>query len=245
MTRRIQLGKTIRIDNRATLTVSGVYKDIPSNSSFSAVKFLVPWQLYEQEDWVKSSIHNWGNYSFQAFVQLKPSIDIARTSSKIRDIIVENNERADSKPALFLYSMKGWHLYDRFENGISAGGRITLIWMFGAIGTFILLLACINFINLSTARSEKNAKEVGVRKVIGSQRIQLAFRFLSESFMIVLIAFALSLVLVQLSLAWFNQISGKQIQLILTPYFLAAGIGFVLFTGLLAGLYPSVYIIFA
>lgn len=236
------LGKTIKLDNKNNVTVSGIYEDLPRNSSFHAVKFVAPWLLFEREEWFKSTSQNWGNYSFQAFVQLKPAASMEGVSAKIKDVLVKNNNHADSKPELLLHAMRDWHLFEDFENGKNVGGSITFVWLFGTIGVFILLLACINFINLSTARSDKNAREVGVRKAIGSLQSQLAIRFLTESFMVVLIAFGLSLLSVQLLLDWFNQLAGKNTELVFNYQFVSVCIAFILLTGLLAGLYPAAYI---
>ena len=143
----------------------------------------------------------------------------------------------------FLYPMKDWHLYSDFKNGLPDGGRITFVWLFGIVGIFVLLLACINFMNLSTARSEKRAKEVGIRKAIGSMKKQLMQQFLSESFLVVFLAFIISLLLVLLSLSWFNELADKKISIPFSnPYFWLFNFAFIIITALLAGAYPSFYL---
>jgi putative ABC transport system permease protein len=139
--------------------------------------------------------------------------------------------------------MSTWHLYSEFEDGKPAGGRITFVWLFGIVGAFVLLLACINFINLSTARSEKRAKEVGVRKSVGSGKTQLVFQFLSESFLVVIFAFIVSLALMTVSLGIFNELADKDIELPLSNiWFWTIMIGFIMITGFMAGLYPAFYL---
>src|SRR3978361_2237541 len=139
--------------------------------------------------------------------------------------------------------MSKWHLYAEFKNGANTGGRIQYVWWFGIIGLFVLLLACINFMNLSTARSEKRAKEVGIRKAIGSLRRQLIYQFLSESLLVVAFAFIFAIILAQLGLPFFNEVAGKKITILWSsPLFWLAGIGFSLVTGLLSGSYPALYL---
>jgi ABC-type antimicrobial peptide transport system permease subunit len=139
--------------------------------------------------------------------------------------------------------MSHWHLYSEFTNGQSSGGRIQYVWLFGLVGIFVLLLACINFMNLSTARSEKRSLEVGIRKVMGSQRMQLVNQFFSESFMIALFAFLLALLIALLAFPGFNSIAEKQLSFPWqVPAFWLVSIAFVIFTGLLAGSYPAVFL---
>ena len=177
------------------------------------------------------------------FVQVKPNIDASRESAKIKDI---NNPHEPSKAfyaSVLLHPLSRWHLYSEFRNGINTGGRIQFVWLFGFIGGIILLLACINFMNLSTARSEKRAKEVGIRKSVGSLRSQLIGQFFSESLFTAFIAFTLSILLVLISLSWFNTIAGKKISIPWeNPVFWAIGLGFVAVTGLIAGSYPALYL---
>jgi ABC-type antimicrobial peptide transport system permease subunit len=162
---------------------------------------------------------------------------------KLNALKSKSNDDARFRPEIFLHPMSKWHLYSDFKNGVSIGGRIQYVWLFGIIGIFVLLLACINFMNLSTARSEKRAKEVGIRKAIGSLRKQLILQFYSESLLIAVFAFIFSLILVQLALPFFNQVADKKIAVLWgSPMFWLAVIGFSLFTGLIAGSYPALYL---
>jgi len=172
-----------------------------------------------------------------------PAMD--RISAKIKNVKLDNIHEAEKigKAQLFLQPMSRWHLYDEFKNGVNAGGRIEFVWLFGIIGIFVLILACINFMNLSTARSEKRAKEVGIRKAIGSLRRQLMVQFFSESFLMTALAFIFSLALVQLILPFFNEVADKKMMVLWShPLFWLAGIGFSLLTGLIAGSYPALYL---
>src|SRR6202012_713910 len=165
--------------------------------------------------------------------QVADNADINKVSAKIRDIKKDkvNKVELKQKNQVFLNPMKNWHLYSDFKNGVIAGGRIQYVWLFGIIGVFVLLLACINFMNLSTARSEKRAREVGIRKAIGSLRAQLVYQFFSESLLCVMLAFTISLLLVQLSLSFFNQLAGKQMSILWSnPLFWLLSIGFSLIT---------------
>jgi ABC-type antimicrobial peptide transport system permease subunit len=151
--------------------------------------------------------------------------------------------RKNLKPEVFLHPMRKWHLNSEFENGVNVGGRIEYVWLFGIIGALVLLLVCINFMNLSTARLEKRAKEVGIRKAVGSTRSQLVTQFFSESFLVVGLAFVLSLLLVMVALPLFNELADKGMSI---PWasttFWVASLGFSLFTGLTAGSYPALYL---
>jgi putative ABC transport system permease protein len=238
------INKVIKIDNKANAKVVGVYEDFPNNSDFKDVHFLSPWSLYLTiESNANNSKNEWDSNSFLIFTQLKKETDFAKVSAKIKDIRMKRDNPPPYKPAFFLHPMSKWHLYSDFKNGINVGGTITFVWLFGIIGLFVLLLACINFMNLSTARSEKRAKEVGVRKAIGSMRGQLISQFLSESLLVVVFAFVLSLLLVELSLPFFNQVSDKNMSILWSnPWFWLIGIGISLLTGLVAGSYPALYL---
>ena len=236
------VGKTVRHQYTSDLQVTGVFRDLPHSSQFRKVKFFTTWEHYKKTNpWVASSADSWGNHSFQLFVQLSEHADIEAVSNQIKDIETPHNKAG--KPAYFLFPMSDWHLYSDFKNGQNIGGRIQFVWMFSIIGLFVLLLACINFMNLSTARSEKRAKEVGVRKTVGSGRSQLIYQFLSESFLLTFIAMVFSILLVQLSLSWFNELADKDLSVPWRqPLFYLTLVGFAGLTGLLAGSYPAFYL---
>jgi hypothetical protein len=240
------MDKINRLDNNADVKVTGVYEDLPHNSSFSELGFVAPWSLYvATTGWIKESQDRWDNNSFQLFVQLAPNAEMEVVSARIRNAKRNRVDKEDLplNAQVFLHPMRKWHLYSEFENGVNAGGRIEYVRLFGIIGAFVLLLACINFMNLSTARSEKRAREVGIRKAIGSGRPQLIGQFLSESLLIVGIALGLALLLVVQVLPFFNQVADKRMTVPWTiPGFWLLTAGFSLFTGLLAGSYPALYL---
>ncbi|MCB0647075.1 MAG: ABC transporter permease [Saprospiraceae bacterium] len=238
--------KTIKIDNKDDLSVTGVYKDFPKNSGFSDVGHLLSWKYYEaRSSWVKNSMTEWNDNSWQCYVQMAQTSNPEKVHSKIRDIVLNNvnNDRKLANPEVFIHPMSDWHLYSGVENGKMSGGRIQYVWLFGFIGLFVLILACINFMNLSTAQSEKRAKEVGIRKAVGSVRSQLINQFMSESMLTVFISFLLSLLLVFALKPWFSDLAGKTLNL---PYlnvnFWIISIAFLGMTGLLAGSYPALFL---
>src|SRR6266536_2197321 len=235
------VNKTILFDNNINSKITGVFADIPTNSEFHGVQVLLPWSSFLQQDWVRNSINNWGNNSFQLFAQINNKASFESITSKIKDI--GKKHYPQSKPEYFLQPMKNWHLYSDFKNGKNAGGKITFVRLFGIIGLFILFIACINFMNLSTARSERRAKEVGIRKASGSLRWQLITQFFIESLSVVLFAFLLSIFLLELSIPFFNEVANKKISIPWSELlFWLAGLGFSLFTGLIAGSYPAFYL---
>jgi putative ABC transport system permease protein len=236
------MNKTIRVDNKAVLKVGGVFADPPQNTSFYDTKILMAWAKYvELEDWMKRNTDNWGNHSWPTFGLLAPGVNAAALTAKVKDIPKAHNK--DGAEALFIQPMDNWHLYSDFKDGHLNGGRIRFVWLFGIIGVFVLLLACINFMNLSTARSEKRAREVGIRKTVGSLRGQLIGQFLCESVLVALLAFVLTIGWVALSLPFFNSLSDKDMHLPwAVPLFWGLGLGFTIFTGLLAGSYPAFYL---
>lgn len=238
--------KALKMDNRLNVKVTGVYEDLPYNSSFRDMQFMAPWRLFEIiSPWMKTEEDPWRANSYQTLVQLHEHADMDKVSAKIKDIKVKNirPEQLKYKPEVFLNPMSQWHLYSEFKDGQRIGGQIEFVWLFGIIGSFVLLLACINFMNLSTARSEKRAKEVGIRKAIGSVRQQLIAQFFSESLMVVGLAFVLALILVLLILPQFNDIADKKLSILWSnPYFWFAGVSFSIITAVVAGSYPALYL---
>jgi putative ABC transport system permease protein len=240
------IGKQMRIDNTMDVSVTGVYEDLPHNSHFYRTQFFAPWELLV-------SVNTWmlgqgfKNNFLDIYVELAPSTDFENVSASIKDAILNNvkddKEYVAVNPQLFVHPMNKWHLQSEWKNGKLAGGLLQFVWLFGIVGVFVLLLACINFMNLSTARSERRAKEVGIRKTMGSFRLQLVHQFFSESFLVVLLAFIIALLIVILSLGWFNELAGKQMSLPwLSTYFWGISFAFVFITGLLAGSYPAIYL---
>jgi len=235
------MGKILKLDTQL-IKVTGVYTDLPVNSSFATYQFIVPFQLQENRPEIKALA--WGNSWFQTYVQLNDNVSIAAASGAIKMVKAKNSEGDRRfKPELFLHPLDQWHLRSKFKSGVIVGGSIEYVWLYATIGLFVLLLACINFMNLSTARSEKRAKEVGIRKAVGSLRGPLIRQFFSESVFIAGLAFVLAIVIVQLLLPFFNQVSGKKMGIPWNqPMFWLAGICFTIVTGLIAGSYPALYL---
>ena len=233
------INKMIRIDNRFDLKVGGVYEDMPSNTTFASAGFLLPWDNRAN---VLNTITDWDYHSCELFVQLADGADLDQVSDKIRNIptpyiIASTHEQ------IMLHPMDKIHLYSEFQNGKVVGGKIQYVWLISIIGGFVLLLACINFMNLSTARSEKRAREVGIRKTVGSRHNQLVGQFLIESIVVSFTALVLSIILVQLSLPFFNSLANKQMSILwINPLFWLFISGFALFCGIISGSYPAFYL---
>ncbi len=242
------MDKIIKIDNKLDVKVTGVYEDLPQNTQFNEVRFIAPWDLYVSSNaGVKKAQDEaiWENNSWQILVQTAPNIDFEKISTKIGGIIANHSKEAKlAQVQVFLHPMRLWHLYTAWdENGAPSQARIQYVWLFGIIGFFVLLLACINFMNLSTARSEKRAKEVGIRKAIGSLRSQLMGQFFSESLLVVTFAFAISLLMALLILPWFNGVADKKMALLWSnPFFWGFSLGFGFITAMIAGSYPAFYL---
>ena len=232
------IGEIVVIDNADTFKVTGILKDLPTNTDFT-FEFLVPWAYLTQKGWDDT---HWGNNSVATYVMLKKDVNFSDFSAKIKTLR-ENYDENSSDMVTLLYPYSRTYLYNEFENGKEIGGRIDLIKMFGIIAAIILIIACINFMNLSTARSEKRAKEVGVRKVMGAPKRHLIYQFLGESILISAIAAIFSILLVLLVLPAFNDLVGHELELDFTSmWFWISALAIVLFTGLLAGSYPALYL---
>lgn len=237
------IGRILKMDNTLSLKVVGVYEDVPSTSDFnSELDFIAPLEIEARRG---NRSLGWNNNWLQVYVQLADHVNISKASQAIKDAKLRNVDEYDKRfqPQLFLHPMERWHLYSSFENGVNTGGRIEFVWMFGAIGAFVLLLACINFMNLSTARSQKRSKEVGVRKVIGSGRIQLIRQFFTESLVVVVLAFMVAIFIVQVSMPLFNQIAAKNIGVDWTNPLLWSVVSVLaVVVTLTAGSYPALYL---
>ncbi len=235
------LGKIVRVDNTYDMNVTGILKNIPKNSSLE-FQCLMSHKRIQQEGWIKNSLNNWGNYSFPVYVELQPGVDKKEVDAKIKDLMVKNGQ-TDVPREFFLHPMERWRLHSTFENGKESGGMIDYVVGFSAIAIFIVVIACINFMNLATARSERRAREVGVRKSVGSRRRELVFQFLGESVLITAIAFLCAIVLVEVALPFYNDLTEKRLFLeYSTPQFWVIGILVVLITGIVSGSYPALYL---
>jgi putative ABC transport system permease protein len=239
------LNKMVRVDNKDNLKVTAILKDLPANSSLQ-FSYIIPFSYMEvTQNWVKQArVSSYGNNAFQIFAQLKPGVSYTHVAAKIKDI--EKTETGNTNAMnsnVIMQPVKDWHLYADYKNGKALDGFIQYVRIFSIIGILVLLIACINFINLSTARSVKRAREVGVRKAIGSQRKDLIFQFLTESALVTFISFLFSLAIVQMALPAFNSLTGT---IIGVPYssasFWLIMLTCVLTTALLAGSRPAFYL---
>ncbi|MEP6681748.1 MAG: ABC transporter permease [Parafilimonas sp.] len=235
------IGKVIRIDSSDNFTVTGVMKDLPNNTSFD-FDYLLPWSYLKK---IGGDDTYWGNNSVQSYLLLKPGVSQAAFDKKIQNVTIDHTKGTgdSSTTRVFTYPLKSTWLYSKSENGYYVGGRVETVKLFGIIAAFILLIACINFMNLSTARSEKRAKEVGIRKVVGAQKGMLIIQFIGESILLAFIAFLLSILIVELSLPGFNTLVGKQLFIDFgNAYYWLFALTFIVFTGVLAGSYPAFYL---
>jgi putative ABC transport system permease protein len=233
------VGKSVKVDNLLDYRIGGVYADLPKNTTFNGLQAVLPWDNaangYHRDN------NDWQDHNGECYVELAPGVTAEEATARTKDLPTPFFK--DYHEEGLIYPMDKAYLYNQFEFNKPSGGRITMVWLFGIIGVFVLLLACINFMNLSTARSEKRAKEVGIRKTIGSLRSQLITQFLSESVLLAVIALFFALILAQLSLPFFNGLAAKQMSIPWTsPLFVVAMLGFTVFTGLLAGSYPAFYL---
>ena len=232
------INKTIKLDSTDNFLVKGVLKDLPSNTRFD-FEYLLPWSYLIKLGWNNDS---WLSNNVSSFVMLKPDADPTAFNAKIKDFTRRHANNPDVWTH-FLHPLSKWHLYSEFENGKPSGGRITTVRLFGIIAAFILLIACINFMNLSTARSQKRAKEVGIRKVAGAGKGMLIRQFITESFIIACISGIIALLTVQFVLPVFNELIGTEVFI---PYnnlsFWIYSLAFIGFTSLLAGSYPAFYL---
>jgi putative ABC transport system permease protein len=230
------IGKVVKVDSNANFTVTAIMKDLPNNTRFN-FEYLLPWAYMKKLGWDED---NWGNNEVETYVLLKQGVTLAAANAQLKTI---TRSRSKEDIDVFLHPLTKLRLYSKFENGINVGGRITTVRIFGMIAVFILFIACINFMNLSTARSEKRAKEVGIRKVAGAPRSLLIGQFLGESILIALISGVLALFAVYLCLPSFNLLVDKQLFLPFgNVYFWLTALAFILFTGVLAGSYPAFYL---
>lgn len=230
------VGQSVELEHEEVLTVSGVFENVPPNSSMQ-FDFLHPFEkLKKEQEWLRS----WQSNGPRTVVTLTEGSDADFVSEKIADFVKQRNE--ESNVTLFLQPFSERYLYGRFRDGKQAGGRIEYVRLFSIIAIFILIIACINFMNLSTARASRRAKEVGVKKAVGADKGSLIFQYLSESTLIAFFSMFVAIVLVRLALPQFNLITDKEIGLVFSPFLASIFGGIILFTGLLAGSYPALYL---
>ncbi len=232
------IGKSIRVDNKQDYVVTGVLKDIPANSSLQ-FEWIAPFQIwYQQSPWA----HVWGNQSINTYIELKPGVSPASIDKQLYSYVQKREPSSTAHP--FLFSMKDWRLYDEFVNGKkTGGGRVETVRMFSIIAWIIILIACINFMNLATARSEKRSREVGVRKVLGAGKKSLVFRFMGEAIFLATLASMLAVIVMTLILPFFNSLVQKNLQLGLAdPFHILILLVLTFVCGIVAGSYPSLYL---
>ncbi len=234
---KIRLGQTITLENRFQFTVTGVMKDIPGNSIFT-FKGVIPYSFLRE---IGASNDIWGSNSILTFVQLEKGSDTKEVNKKLTDVVLEYLPQTTTKYVLFPF--QDIHLHSQFGYGENRGPVITVL-IFTLIAVFVLLIACMNFINLATAKAASRSKEIGIRKVAGADRWSMIFQFMSESFILVTASMIIALLLVGLFLNAFNTISGKSFtlsdlfQLKFIISFIAAG----LLSGFISGIYPALYL---
>ena len=236
------INQIVRVDNTIQVKVGGVFEDLPANSTFHNVRiFLSLDKAIDEMAWLKDYSSDWTSHGWKLYVQLNDHADLATVNRNIASLMTTHTKV--SGETIFLHPMRSWHLYGVFVNGMAAGGRIGVVRLFAGIGAFVLLLACINFMNIATARSQRRAKEVGVRKVSGSLRYQLIAQFLSEALIMTTLASIFALGIVQLSLSFFNELAGKRLTIPWTdPLFAILTLAFIAVTALLAGGYPAFFL---
>jgi putative ABC transport system permease protein len=231
------VGKVMAVDSTTNFTVTGVLKDLPNNTQFN-FEYLVPFNYMKEIHWYNT---NWKYHSLQTYVMLKPGVTEATANKLFKGIY--RRYPGDKRNDAFVHPMSKWWLYSKYDNGKFVGGQMTTVNLFTVIALLIILIACINYMNLGTARSTRRAKEVGIRKVAGAERSWLIKQFLGESVLVTFLAAIFGLVLVQLALPWFNNIVGRTL---LLPYgkppFWFTVAGFILITGIIAGSYPAFYL---
>jgi putative ABC transport system permease protein len=229
------IGKMIKVDNKDNVMVTGVLEEIPELSSLK-FDFLLNYEhWFKQNDWAKQ----WDNNGPRCYVMLAANTSVDKVNAKIKNYI--KTKKKDSNVELFLQNYGESYLYSDWDNGKQHGGRIEYVRIFSIVAIIILLIACINFMNLATARSLRRAREIGVRKVVGAGKRQLIAQFIGESLFVSFIAVCLSLIIVALLLPGFNTLTEKNLSISFNPSFLLLIIGLTLVTGIISGSYPALF----
>jgi len=231
------VGKNLNVDKKHDYVITGVIKDLPENVSFK-FDWLAPFQIYENENqWLKQ----WGSNGISTYVEIEPAANVDAINKKLYSYLDSKQKGLNAK--FSIYPMSRWRLYDNFENGKEIQGRIKYVHLFSLIAWIILIIACINFMNLSTARSEQRAREVGVRKVLGAGKVNLISQFIGESLIMALISAGVAVAIISVSLPAFNNLVEKQLSLNLNaPFHIFGLLSIALICGLIAGSYPAFYL---
>ncbi|MGH2565676.1 MAG: ABC transporter permease, partial [Ginsengibacter sp.] len=232
------IGKTIKVENKQDYVVRGILKDIPENASLQ-FEWLMPFTVYFQQ---YSYLNDWHNYSLTTYVQLKQNADVTAINKQLYNFVQQRAPASNGH--VFLFNMNDWHLRNAFENGKqTGGGLITYVRLFSIIAWIILIIACINFMNLATAGSERRAKEVGVKKVLGADKKRLVMQFISEAMLMAFLAAIVAVFIIALALPAFNTLVQKNLSLALTnTTHISALLLITIICGLVAGSYPSFYL---
>jgi ABC-type antimicrobial peptide transport system permease subunit len=230
------IGKTIEFQHEKEFMISGVFKDVPFHSTFR-FDYLLPYESFvEKNQWALK----WGSHNPNTFLLLKEGTDVANFNKKIEDFLRKKDQYSDV--SLFVRPYSDGYLYGKYENGVQAGGRIEYVELFSLIAVFILLIACINFMNLSTAKASRRLKEVGIKKAVGAGRDSLIIQYMGESLLLTFLSLFVAVVLVFFLLPYFNEITGKSLTLQIEPYFIITLLLIALITGIISGSYPALYL---
>jgi putative ABC transport system permease protein len=232
------VGKTIEINYREQFVVTGVFKDVPRNST-DKFEFVLPFEKIVAEN---EGLRTWRNTGTATYILLKEGADVEKVNEKLAKYIHGKTNNEITYRTLFLKKYTDIYLYGKYDNGVLVGGRITYVKLFSVIAVFILVIACINFMNLSTAKATRRIKEVGIKKAIGAGRRLLIFQYIGESLMMSFLCMAVSMLLVDLFLGKFNEITGKSLTLDFNPGLVATAGAIWLVTGIVAGSYPALYL---
>jgi len=233
------LNKSVHFDDKVDLKITGVIKDLPKNTSVF-FDFLMPWTLNEAlNNWIKEP--SWGNFNYNTIVRMAPGTDINKFNLSIKGFMHRHNQYADGQ--LLVFPLSKLHLYSTFVNGVSIGGNIEQLRLFMGLAIGILLIACVNFMNMATAKSEKRAKEVGIKKTIGATRRSLISQFLMESLVLTILSSVLAIVLIELCIPVFNNLFDTSLRINYSNSFIWLGLfAVILLTGLISGSYPAFYL---
>ena len=233
------VNRAVKFENQADLKVTAVIRDLPANVSYP-FETLVPWKVYERlNTWV--SRMNWGNHDFLTLVKLNPNANVAAINAELGGIVKRHMPAA--KETIFIYPLTKLHLYGEFVNGKNTGGKIQQVRIFVGLALGILLIACINFMNLATAHAQKRAKEIGIKKTIGATKALLIFQFLLESLILTTVSILISIAVVELCIPWFNHLLDITIVIdYFDPVNWLVLLSVLLLTGFVAGSYPAFYL---